>query len=402
MKPILILALVSIFHVGLLAQDPVCTFNYQAAIRDASDNVIPNRNVGMRLSMLETIDGMPIYTEEHTTLTSNLGLVDLEIGGGVQSGGTMTWNEIPWGEKPLFLRLEVDVNGGTNYEMLGEAAIRSVPISNYSKTSLTALGLPADAVINISQLNAERINATDISADDFGYYDDFGNFKKVLTKNGGLFIFFIDKIFAEDICTGSVAIKDGPVGIPYTALGFDKDGKSFVDVDKIYAADICADDLTIFDDNGDPFFDVNPGANQITEYGFVFNHNIMVNGGIMAEFKQFVIDHPLDPENKRLRHFSIESDQMLNIYSGVVQLDKKGTAWVQLPEWFEALNTNFTYQLTCIGGYANVFIDKEIKENKFKIAGGKKNMKVSWNVSGVRHDKQSQEHMLPVVELKTP
>ena len=59
---------------------------------------------------------------------------------------------------------------------------------------------------------------------------------------------------------------------------------------------------------------------------------------MQATSKDFKIDHPLDPENKYLRHTSIESDDMKNVYDGVVTLNDNGEAWVQLPNWFQALN----------------------------------------------------------------
>ena len=117
-----------------------------------------------------------------------------------------------------------------------------------------------------------------------------------------------------------------------------------------------------------------------------FDGDINVNGSIYKNADYFKIDHPLDPENKFLIHSVVESPDMMNIYNGNVILDDNGEAWVQLPDWFEALNRDFRYQLTCIGGYANVFIAEEIAGNRFKIAGGSSELKVSWLVSGIRHD----------------
>jgi hypothetical protein len=68
-------------------------------------------------------------------------------------------------------------------------------------------------------------------------------------------------------------------------------------------------------------------------------------------------------------------------------LDTNGEAWVELPEWFEALNGDFRYQLTPIGKAGpNLFVGQEIADNKFSIAGGSKGMKVSWMVTGIRRD----------------
>lgn len=92
---------------------------------------------------------------------------------------------------------------------------------------------------------------------------------------------------------------------------------------------------------------------------------------------------------------------MKNVYDGVVTLDANGEAIVQLPEWFEALNQDFRYQLTCIGGFAPVYIAKEISGNRFKIAGGMPGMKISWQVTGVRHDVYANAHRVQVEEEKT-
>jgi hypothetical protein len=91
---------------------------------------------------------------------------------------------------------------------------------------------------------------------------------------------------------------------------------------------------------------------------------------------------------------------MKNIYDGVATLDAQGTAVVQLPDWFEALNQDFRYQLTCIGGFAPVYIAQEIQGNRFTIAGGKPGMKVSWQVTGIRHDPWANAHRIPVEQDK--
>ena len=121
---------------------------------------------------------------------------------------------------------------------------------------------------------------------------------------------------------------------------------------------------------------------------------------IIAKEKDFQIDHPLYPDEMYLNHTSIESDDMKNMYDGTVVLNSEGEAYVLLPEWFQALNNDFRYQLTCIGGYAPVFIASEIANNQFKIAGGNPGMKVSWQVTGIRHDKWALENKRPVEQWK--
>ena len=92
---------------------------------------------------------------------------------------------------------------------------------------------------------------------------------------------------------------------------------------------------------------------------------------------------------------------MMNVYNGNIVLDEKGEAWVELPPYFDALNKDFRYQLTCIGGFAQVYIAEEISENRFKIAGGMAGLKVSWLVTGVRQDPYAEQHPVKVEEEKS-
>jgi hypothetical protein len=123
---------------------------------------------------------------------------------------------------------------------------------------------------------------------------------------------------------------------------------------------------------------------------------LTVTGNIYGAAKYFLIDHPLDPANKYLVHTSVESPDMKNVYDGVAVLDKNGEALVTLPDWFEALNRDFRYQLTCIGGYAPVYIAEEVHHNTFKIAGGKPGLKVSWQITGIRQDPWANDNRVPV------
>jgi hypothetical protein len=131
-----------------------------------------------------------------------------------------------------------------------------------------------------------------------------------------------------------------------------------------------------------------------------FTGNLFVSGQITAGAKDFKIDHPLDPANKYLVHASVESSEMKNIYDGVVVTDAQGVATVQMPEWFEALNTDFRYQLTVIGVFAQAIVSREIQNHQFEIRTNLRNVKVSWQVTGVRQDVYAKAHPLVVEEEK--
>ena len=130
--------------------------------------------------------------------------------------------------------------------------------------------------------------------------------------------------------------------------------------------------------------------------------NLTVSGSLtVTGSKHFKIDDPLDPANKYLYHTSVESPDMMNIYNGTAVLDSKGEAEIQLPDWFQALNRDFRYQLSCIGGFAPVYVAREIENNTFRIAGGTAGLKVSWQVTGIRHDAYAEAHRSPV-EVEKP
>jgi hypothetical protein len=126
-------------------------------------------------------------------------------------------------------------------------------------------------------------------------------------------------------------------------------------------------------------------ATGASNYAAYFNNKIYATSA-SSSIKSFKIDHPLDPENKYLYHSSVESDDMMNIYNGNVTTSSTGDAVVTLPNYFAALNKDFKYQLTCIGTFAQAIVAEEISGNSFKIKTDKPNVKVSWQVAGVRQD----------------
>lgn len=139
------------------------------------------------------------------------------------------------------------------------------------------------------------------------------------------------------------------------------------------------------------------------EYGGYFSGNLHCTGTLSKGAGSFKIDHPLDPENKYLQHSFVESPDMMNIYNGNVALDANGEALVQLPNWFTALNKDFRYQLTAIGAPGpNLYIAAEVDNNQFKIAGGQPQSRVSWQVTGIRHDNYAEANRIRVEVAKPP
>jgi hypothetical protein len=132
-----------------------------------------------------------------------------------------------------------------------------------------------------------------------------------------------------------------------------------------------------------------------------FGGNVTISGSLSKAGGSFKIDDPIDPANKYLSHSFVESPDMMNIYNGNVVTDGRGSAVVTMPDWFDALNRDFRYQLTVIGQFAQAIVASEIAGNQFTIRTDKPNVKVSWQVTGIRQDAWANAHRIPVEEEKT-
>lgn len=144
-------------------------------------------------------------------------------------------------------------------------------------------------------------------------------------------------------------------------------------------------------------------GNNTTQGGYAgyFEGNLHVTGACCeAAAGTFIIDHPLDPEHKYLSHAAVESPEMMDIYSGNVTTDAGGSATVSMPAYFEALNRDFRYQLTVVGQFAQAIVMSEINNNSFVIKTDKANVKVSWQVTGIRHDPYALQHPVAVEQTK--
>ncbi|MGB8316818.1 MAG: hypothetical protein WCE54_01745 [Ignavibacteriaceae bacterium] len=136
-------------------------------------------------------------------------------------------------------------------------------------------------------------------------------------------------------------------------------------------------------------------------YAGYFVGTVKILGDFINSNIKFEIDHPLDPSNKYLIHSAVESPEMKNIYDGVITTDADGFAVVDLPSYFQALNTDYRYQLTVIGQFAQAIIENKINNNGFTIKTDKPNVEVSWQVTGIRNDAYAKANPMVVEKEKT-
>lgn len=137
-------------------------------------------------------------------------------------------------------------------------------------------------------------------------------------------------------------------------------------------------------------------------YAGFFSGNVRITGTCCAAGMEYMqIDHPLDPANKYLNMATVASPDMMNIQNGNATTDAKGEATITLPDYFEALNSDYRYQLTVMGQFAQAIVLTRIKDNHFTIKTDKPNVEVSWQVTGVRHDPYATQHPLTIEQTKS-
>lgn len=131
MKKIMTIYAALIMTANVFAQSPN-KMSYQAVIRNASNALVANQAVGMRISILQgTASGTAVYVETQTPTTNANGLASIEIGGG--SVNTGTFAAINWANGPYFIKTETDPVGSTNYSIIGTSQLLSVPYALYAK-----------------------------------------------------------------------------------------------------------------------------------------------------------------------------------------------------------------------------------------------------------------------------
>ena len=131
MKKLITMVIMVLAVAVAMAQAPE-KFTYQAVVRNASNALVTNTLVGVRVSILQGgASGSAVYMETQAATTNANGLVTLSIGGGnVQQG---TFGNIDWSAGPYFLKTEIDPAGGNNYSVTSTQQLLSVPYALYAK-----------------------------------------------------------------------------------------------------------------------------------------------------------------------------------------------------------------------------------------------------------------------------
>ncbi|MBN1340177.1 MAG: fibrobacter succinogenes major paralogous domain-containing protein [Bacteroidales bacterium] len=132
MKKLILLVLLGQFVTTIISAQTPLAFNYQTVVRDNFGELIINQSVSFRIGILQdSINGALIYSETHALTTNEFGLALLKIGTGTVESGVFA--NISWATAYHFLKVEIDANGGTNYQFLGISQLLSVPYALHAK-----------------------------------------------------------------------------------------------------------------------------------------------------------------------------------------------------------------------------------------------------------------------------
>jgi hypothetical protein len=159
MKRILTLGFIVFAVMQLFAQTPE-KISYQAIVRNATNQLVTNHNVGMQISILQgSASGVSVFTETHLVTSNPNGLVTFDIGTGTVVNGS--FSAINWSNGPFFIKIETDLQGGTNYSITGTSELISVPYALHAKSAETFTGTLNESDPQFSSSVAAGITAAD-------------------------------------------------------------------------------------------------------------------------------------------------------------------------------------------------------------------------------------------------
>jgi hypothetical protein len=416
------------------AQAPA-KFNYQGIARNSAGAPLVSRTLGMRITILDGgATGSTAYQETQTVTTNAFGLYNAAIGAGTPVSGSLS--SVNWAAGDKYVQVEIDPAGGNNYADLGAAQLLSVPYAMYANnaaggvsggtanyipkfTSANALGIssiletPAGKIAIGTTAPEGRVHVNGTTDSTAFYvtsnYTGAGQnyaavvFNQSTTTSGsgtpaGIYTEAVPSLTTNQ-GRGIVAVG-GAMGVQGVGLSSATTAPTTGNTIGVYgssqtnttAVGVFGTATGYTSAGGLKVGVYGTAANGTNNFAGLFNGNVEVGGMLSKAGGTFKIDHPLDPENKYLYHSFVESPDMMNIYNGNITTDASGFATVTMPGYFDALNKDFRYQLTAIGTFAQAIVAEEMNGNTFRIQTSQPNVKVSWQVTGVREDAYANAH----------
>jgi hypothetical protein len=138
-KKVFLLGLFLSFVISVKGQNSNIPF--QGIALDNQNKALSQKTIGLKLSLLDgSSTGTLVYAERHTSTTDNFGLFQLNIGEGTAL--TSTFSAIDWSKSNYYVKVEMDLLGGTNYTVNTVTKLGYAPFAFYAQTakSLTTIG----------------------------------------------------------------------------------------------------------------------------------------------------------------------------------------------------------------------------------------------------------------------
>lgn len=107
-------------------------FTYQAVIRSSEGEPLQVQNIGLRISLQDQEGNSVYFSETHLVTTTDQGVISVVVGEGSLVNGS--FDQVPWSDGDIFIKVEVDPNGGSNFVDIGTNKLQAVPFALYALT----------------------------------------------------------------------------------------------------------------------------------------------------------------------------------------------------------------------------------------------------------------------------
>lgn len=137
MKKVILCLMLAVFSLSVWAGVPE-GISYQTVVRDANGELVKDKTISIRISILEGVDDKEVvYEEDHSVSTNVNGLASLCIGHGDSDDD---FEDINWAVDGIFVKSEVDVEGGSDFKLTCTTQLLSVPYAIHSKEAESIAG----------------------------------------------------------------------------------------------------------------------------------------------------------------------------------------------------------------------------------------------------------------------
>ena len=361
-----IVLILTLLSSSLLAQTGI---NYQGAATDSDGVKLVNQNISLRTSVLQGgVNGTISFSETHNTTTDQFGLFNVIIGQGEVVSGI--FDSISWGADAHFLKVELDATGGSEYSLVSNTQMMSVPYAKYAENT----SIDTNSIIKIVS-DSFNLNSSHNNYKNEPINDSLVNGKRIYYLNGG------NIIESDENGSFSNILIDNNNDV----LAFYIDGNTIYWIEFIsyYSAIIKKADLSNFIEENVTVFstyfyiDNSAGQNQYIS-GFAYHNNrFYISGGSYLFYIENSVNNYIANVSSEIKDLAIDDN-------GTVFITVSNTIRKYEPENNESLSTIWS------GGYADNIVCNTSDQKIYFNSGN--------NISSINYD-GSNETFITNIDL---